>query len=555
MSFVNLVSKGCILSIGCLMTGPSFSANFPLTSSSNVDAERERELLRDFEQQQQQEAPIPPPLLELPTDKQQIDPAIKDHKLFLHQLELSGVSLLDSEVLEQLKKEYEKREIKLAEAYEFVARVNKLYAEKGYFTCLAFLPAQKIKDGVIKVKVIEGVIEGIGISGNQMLDSEFILDQLDISTQSPPRLDELNYKLSTFSILRNTQLNTDFQAGATEGTTAMSLKVREQAKYSGQLYLDNYGSESNGKAKLGGIFRSASLSGSADPLTLGASLGLKKGTQSFFVDYNRPLTLVDNIGAFYSYSRSKVIQEPRASIGIKSKSHFATLNYSRVLSPWTPYFLQFRAGVDRTDSEGYVGIIRTENTGWRLWSGLDYAWSEAGQNLMTSLTYTYAATEHAGFSGEKKRDIQRWNLAASYRISSEIGAYAAYKGRAQFTTNERMPSTEKWSLGGVYSIRSLGSGVIAGDKGWEHRLSLGWTGSGLSRVIKSLDTSIYYEVGVVKNDQDLGFGQDSFSGAGIEVNSGLVGNLGLSMIWAHGFDMPEILDSESKLLAKLTYNF
>ena len=485
--------------------------------------------------------------------KEELPPEVENFRFFLEKLHLTGITLIDEKKVEALKHEYEKKQTSIGQLYELVAKINKMYTDKGYFTCLAILPKQKIVKGNVRIKVIEGKLGHIKLEGNKYTRSRFIKKQLGLPVGEAPKIDKLNDKFKTFNTLRDIQLDPSFAPGKAVGTTDITVKTKEDKKYSGQVYVDNYAAKTNGQGQVGIIFKNTSLTGRADPFMLGLSSGKK--SRSLFMNYRFPLSLKGTLSGSYSYSRNEVIEEPAASLDIHGESNFANFTYTHVVKAWDPSLFQWRIGVDLLDNESYVGIVATDVKAQRISAGVDYATVRKHDELFTSITATHATNNTKGFAGDIDDSTKRINLAASYKLKNASGAYATYKGRIHATGDRRVPTTEQWTAGGYDSVRVLEPAAVSGDRGWDSRLNIGWSKPLLAGGISNFDVSLFYEKARVKSDQDLGLDNYTFDDRGVELSMTLIKKADLSLIWSDPVDLPSQLKEGNKLLARLNVNF
>jgi predicted Zn-dependent peptidase len=71
-------------------------------------------------------------------------------------LRITGASVFPESKLLPLVKEYEGRDVSLADLEQAAARVSKFYRQNGFPVARAYVPAQEIKDGVVEIAVLEG---------------------------------------------------------------------------------------------------------------------------------------------------------------------------------------------------------------------------------------------------------------------------------------------------------------------------------------------------------------------------------------------------------------
>ncbi|NWG92907.1 MAG: ShlB/FhaC/HecB family hemolysin secretion/activation protein [Parvularculaceae bacterium] len=83
----------------------------------------------------------------------------------LSAVELDGADALSASALSALYADKVGRTIKLAEIFEIARAITRHYAEAGYPLSLAYVPAQEIDRGAVRIRIIEGFIGEIEIAG------------------------------------------------------------------------------------------------------------------------------------------------------------------------------------------------------------------------------------------------------------------------------------------------------------------------------------------------------------------------------------------------------
>jgi hemolysin activation/secretion protein len=86
-------------------------------------------------------------------------------RLALGRIVLDGATVYDLDTLEPLWRELLGQEVSLAELYGVAAAITAKYRNDGYVLSRAVVPAQEIRDGVVRLEVIEGYVGKITIEG------------------------------------------------------------------------------------------------------------------------------------------------------------------------------------------------------------------------------------------------------------------------------------------------------------------------------------------------------------------------------------------------------
>ena len=86
-------------------------------------------------------------------------------KVLIKEIVFEGNTVIDTPTLEKVTEPYRDRELTLGEMSELVDLVTITYQEQGYILARAYLPKQDIKDGLLKIGIVEGSIGKIIIAG------------------------------------------------------------------------------------------------------------------------------------------------------------------------------------------------------------------------------------------------------------------------------------------------------------------------------------------------------------------------------------------------------
>ena len=204
----------------------------------------------------------------------------------LEKLELDESTVLEQAELQKLTDEYIGKEVGIKDLYELVNKINKLYLDNGYFTCRAILPAQTIKNGTVKIELIEGKTNAVEVQGNKYTKSKYISKRMSLKQGEVANINKLNDDLLRFNAANDVQLRISLQAGSEPGTTDYVISAYEPQNITWTVYSDNAGSDTSGEYRGGLFFTDRSLTGVRDALTLNTMLS--DGTKSFGLGYSRP---------------------------------------------------------------------------------------------------------------------------------------------------------------------------------------------------------------------------------------------------------------------------
>lgn len=66
------------------------------------------------------------------------------------------------------------KQVTIDDLNRMIIEFNYVYATKGYVTAKAFLPPQEIKEGIVKVKLVEARVGQISIENNRWTSDSYI---------------------------------------------------------------------------------------------------------------------------------------------------------------------------------------------------------------------------------------------------------------------------------------------------------------------------------------------------------------------------------------------
>jgi hemolysin activation/secretion protein len=132
-------------------------------------------------------------------------------------------------------------EVDFARIREGLGKLQLRYRDLGFPTISVTLPQQKLTNGIVRVKVIEGKISDIVVTGNGYYSAENIRRALPSLTTNilintkwfQPELDRANLN-------QDRQIYPVIAPGLEPGTTELTLKVKDQLPLHGHMAINDY---------------------------------------------------------------------------------------------------------------------------------------------------------------------------------------------------------------------------------------------------------------------------------------------------------------------------
>lgn len=380
----------------------------------------------------------------------------------LRQVVFTESAVLSSADLAAVAAVYEGREVSVAELFKLVDGVNALYAERKVIAAKAVLPPQKIERGVVKVRLIEGQVGAITITGNDNTSEAFVKDRLDaLAPGELVYLDALESTLFYFNSVNDIDLRAVLKPGETFGTTDYEVQVIEPPNVDNTVFIDDAGRDDVGLYRLGFAHINRSLFGYRDSLSIGGNVA--EGTMALYAAYNAPLNNIGTrLGASIDYSDIEIIDGPLDPLNVTGDSVnagvFLTHPLQVLRNGVTNAYFGYNAKESNTDFDG-VTLFTTRVRS--LTAGVDVQRDQVGSSLFGRATATYAPNTWGNSTS-----FWRANGDLSWVSTLSGGNVLLLRGRAQWSPDDLLPSSEQFQVGGMSSVRGYPEGLLIGDKGY-----------------------------------------------------------------------------------------
>lgn len=460
-----------------LLTSVSLMASAPTTG----------DILRQVEPPKVPETPKTLPSVGAEEFKAPLD--VKDDvKIFVKAFKFSGNTVFGSEVLSSLVKPYEGKELGINGLKEVASVITKYYRDNGYFVARAYIPAQKMEDGVVEIAIIEGTYGSFDMKNSSLVDTAEVQGFMDhlkqgqiVSTMS------LERQMLLINDLGGAQVtNAEVYPGAAVGTSDFRITVSPTPKYSGYAIFDNYGSRYTGENRLsvGGYVNS--LTGIGDTLSLTGLVSNTADLKNVRVGYDRPLGYsglkggvslsltdytLDEIENYDAYGRTDSYNAYISYPTIKTRAHTQTLEASydhkeMKDSSGTPGALdeakkQLDALTLKASDKRNTSLLSLPGS---LYASLGYTIGHIGMKNDT------AYTNDAGLNSAGNYTKAALSLIHSQYLLDKTTLQTTFKAQKSFGNN--LDSSEDISVGGTNGVRAYEDSELSGDQGYAISLDL-----------------------------------------------------------------------------------
>ncbi len=274
-----------------------------------------------------QQLTAPPLQLSLQTGR--LSAALRIH---VREFRFEGNTVFTSAELSRLVEPYTGRDISSEELEEARRLVTLYYVNHGYINSGALIPEQDTGDGIITIRIVEGVLSSVRVSGNRWLRESFIEGKLRRWRDTPVNMDRLREGLQLLRQDPNvSQVNAELKPGVLPGQSLLDVRVQDQNPFRVGIQVDNDRPASVGADEVLFLAGDRNLTGHGDPLdiTYGIAEGGNHGFK--FSDFNNesgsyriPLTAYDTTLRVYgSKNDFAIVEEPVSQTNVRSESYSA----------------------------------------------------------------------------------------------------------------------------------------------------------------------------------------------------------------------------------------
>ena len=105
-------------------------------------------------------------------------------------------------------------------------KITKLYTDKGYITSGAYIAPQNLQQGIVIIKVVEGRLEQIRVTGTRRLSPNYVRSRLKLATSTPLNRNHLVEALQLLQLnplIKN--ISADLSPGSQSETVSGKLSV------------------------------------------------------------------------------------------------------------------------------------------------------------------------------------------------------------------------------------------------------------------------------------------------------------------------------------------
>jgi hemolysin activation/secretion protein len=247
----------------------------------------------------------------------------------LRGVKVEGNTVLDQASIDAVVKPYLGKPVSLTDLEEIRRRFTLLYVRRGYINSGAVIPDQKIANGVVRFRFIEGRISAVEVTGTRHFSPEYFRARLERAAGVPFNVEDMEREqqiLLEDPLVR--RLNLEILPGLEPGEGRLRADVLEGSPYSLGVSIADDQSPTVGEVRgeLHGAI--ANLLGYGD--VLAAEYGRSQGINDGFITYSVPIRPDDTrVSLRYDRNGTLVVAPTLSPLNITSRYSSIAFGVSR----------------------------------------------------------------------------------------------------------------------------------------------------------------------------------------------------------------------------------
>jgi len=175
-----------------------------------------------------------------------------------------------------------KRGITLGQIEAIADEITNFYRKRGFILAKAYIPKQQVREGIINLTLLLGMLGEVEVHGNEMYKDSTIKSVFDDMLTKPVTNDEAEEHLYLINDFPGIIVDGYFEPGYQVGDTRLNIKVKEEKRYHANVRLDNHGTDETGLYRFYGDLQVNNLLGVADLINLSVLEASKPSNTSYW---------------------------------------------------------------------------------------------------------------------------------------------------------------------------------------------------------------------------------------------------------------------------------
>jgi hemolysin activation/secretion protein len=468
------IALGLVSLLGALL------AAGPATGQAVDRPAQERLPLPDFEEPEEERPQLLPPL----APPEPAAPGLPGGpRFFVRSYRIFGNSVFTAEDFQPVLDPYLGREISSEELVALRNAITRLYVDHGYLNSGAVIPDQDLEDGVVEVRIIEGSLIEIEVSGTERFRPGWLRKRVALGAATPLDVKALEESLEILQQdPRIRRVNARLLPGERPGEAVLQVSVEEERPYRLDLEANSFAPPAFGGYQGQLLAAHENLLGFGD--TLGFRFRGAEGLLRLDGQYEFPL---DARGTQLllrgEWSTTEIVEDSLAPLGIETDYVAGRIGIEHPVyrSLGTTVTLGLLADWRRATTCGFADLVgfcdplsapssgavrgRTTVSVLRLTQNL--LRRDRNQVIAARSMFSLGLPILGARSGGVDPDGQFFAWLGQFQWARRYGSWGVqtiFRTDVQLS-NDTLPSLERFPIGGHLSVRGYRENQLVRDQG------------------------------------------------------------------------------------------
>ena len=424
------------------------------------------------------------PILSLPAEK-----------ILIKNISLIGVTLLSPEEINDIVLPYENKELSLIEMQEVANLITGAYHEKGYATSGAYITRINSEQGMVEMRVIEGITGEIKIEGNRYFKTSLLKKKITLKEGEPFNNKVLEEDLHKINKHPDRKARAVAKAGREPGVTDIILQVKDNLPLHVNFGWENYLGRYFSNNRYSNAFVHNNLTGHDDILKIEGKLAEADTQKMVTIHYTVPFSENVEIG-FQATRKDDDFVEEYQVLDLEKKTRKYAVFVNRYLVKQADCEFSANLSFNYIDAFGYLLSNKTSSDRVRFLNmGFDLNRSDKfGRTIVIQDTGFGIPDIMGGLSSKDDRASRRGaggkfiktnlTLARQHKLISGCSLLL----KSQFQLSSRVLTTltaeDKFRLGGISNVRGYPPSEAEGDAGYALTIGCAFAPYGVPKGLK-----------------------------------------------------------------------
>lgn len=448
---------------------PVFAADVSQIQKTSEDINKDEALRQKIEQKEknpeiEDKLPAPPAA-----------PALPEQKINVKKIDVTGVTWITPKEINAIIAPYQNKEITLRDLQKAADLITDAYRKKGYVTSRAYLPPQKITEGLVEIRVVEGTTGDISVKGNKYFKSNLYTKEIALKRGDPFNYELLRKGLSRTNELPDRNAKAVIAPGKEPGSTDVFLEAKDKLPIHLKLSWDNFGSRYINKNRFTETLTHNNLLGKDDVFSFQYQSAEKQNYYSMFaLRYLYPLTNALKLGFFAANSKVNLQKELKLTQNRGKTKAYSIYAVQELINSENVMF-NVNLGIDYKDTFNFVsGQINSRDRVRILKTGFGFDSRDKFGRIFVNYDFNYGIPDMWGGMDKKDQLSSRpgaggkfiKNTLAILRLQKmPFNSLLLWKNELQFSPYT-LCSTEEHQIGGIANVRGYPPAEAVGDNGY-----------------------------------------------------------------------------------------